>query len=312
VKISLKMDRFRQLYAFEKTIWGNNDYKAIVHFVNSLRKPDAVMKDAFPKAKFWKQKDHAWSHCSFELNPGHIASVGFGSIPGAKKRAYFEFNPSKLVDDGPVRLKTLLWHTLSLDTLAFTKDGHVGSAEIACDVEGASFDQYWFVDPGVRRSSTFYQSRGTVYLGALSSSHALTCYAKEKELLAKTGVELPHPILRIEAKIQPRSPLSIVALPTISNPFARLIVIDAKKLAATQTHHGLKPFRRALDASGDAQVAFFEASRRPHCSRVEIAERLSVCTADWWKPAAIWGEHCAGLIDWAKELNISWMSSKAA
>jgi hypothetical protein len=302
VEISLTMDKFRQLYSFEKHNWAETDYKQIVHFANSLRKPDPADKEDFPKAQFWKHKSHTWSYCSFELNPGHTACLGYGFIPSGQRRASFQLNPSKLTKEGLKRLTIFLWRTLSENTYAFVHNGHIGSAEIACDIEGASFGDFWFLDPSFRCSNTTYQARGTVYLGAQSSSHAITCYAKDKELLAKQGLHSPHPILRIEAEIKPPKPLALNALPTIPNPFANLIVVDAQKLAKTQTHHGLKPFRRALEASENAQFALHEASRFAKCSRNEICNRLQLCMPDWWNPEAIWSERSAGLIDWVKEL----------
>lgn len=131
-----------------------------------------------------------------------------------------EISPRKLSHDDLIDAKSF-FVVLGLDN--FWQTFKVASVEVAMDVR-IPFKEMAFLAPGVKTSRTDYLSDGTLYIGSLTGRRRFRLYDKGKHLKDMKGIEIDHPLTRIEAVHQGLG-IHLDELHTLENPFGRLLAV---------------------------------------------------------------------------------------
>ena len=288
----MRMDRYKHTYFFNNSPNGLNDYKQTNYCVNF-----GFIHEFDIPAKKWPHPKAPWTMCALEIGKHHTLCIGYGYTPGGQC-ATFAFNPAKLDDYGHTALNVCINGCLVEEMHAFKQYGHIGSAEIAIDVEGAEYFDYHYVDLQVRSSDSYFSQAGTSYLGAATSPRSIKCYSKSKELLEKHGVAGP-PILRIEATLVPTQKTKLLAMAGVNNPFASVVVLDHGALYSYKSSGQVIKLVKLMNQGMSAQEAYRSlVEGQPADYRKSLNHHLRMCAPTWWKPSEIWTEHAPGLVDW--------------
>ena len=134
-------------------------------------------------------------------------------------------------------------------------------------------------------------------LGAEKGARHFRVYDKRKERLEVAGVELGHPLLRIEATLLKPKQYRLKEMHLIDNPFLPLHVIDRHKLKNTKLPV-LSKFQSGLDfgMTPASCLSYFKSAERK-----ELFQVLPTVSPDWWEPAGIWKSY-PDAFDWVHQL----------
>lgn len=290
------MDKYRHVYSFNKSPHGEEEYERILEFVHHTC-TDGSLDGIFEGGKSWKHKSHAWSYGEVFLEGINPLVIGCGYTPTGQ-RSTFDFNPSKLTEHGLGKLKVALDLSLYNGLDSLLAYGNVGYSEIAVDISGAVYADYLFVDTRLRSDSAYYELLGTSYLGSKFGGREFAIYAKDKQMSDVFGVAATEPILRVEARLRPRTHLRLDQLPAISNPFEHLLLISKHALMAPKVHFELVRFRKAIVEQGlSAQGAYQAVAPKHPQERRNFIKRLAAMAPEAWNAAAIWAT-APSLLKW--------------
>lgn len=259
-----------------------DEHNCICEFVNGCKLP------VLAGSTFKKLKKVPWSYGSVPLSGNERMTIGFGYACGLM-RATFQFNQEKLGIEGRLKLFVHLDQLLRWGWLSLLLDGRIRDVEIAIDINGATFADYWFVDTRLTTADNSYEPYGTAYLGSKSSGRFLRIYDKAKQLKEKEGVHLDESRLRIEAQLRPGVALTLAQLPNQKSPFDSLIVIDKKALPVDEP--SVAAFIAAIKNHWlSAQSAYMLSANRKALRKI-----LAFCQPAWWQPQKFWASYSDSL-----------------
>jgi hypothetical protein len=298
VHVSMGMDKYRHVYSFNKSPHGKEEYYRILEFVNYTC-TDGSLGGIFEGGKSWKHKSHAWSYGKVFLEGTRPLVVGCGYTPTGH-RSTFDFNPSKITGYGLAKLKVALDLSLYTGLDSLLAYGNVGYTEIAVDITGLAYADYFFVDRRLRSDFAYYEPNGTTYLSSNLAARGFSIYAKDKQMSDVFGVAATEPILRVEARLRPRTHVRLDQLPAIGNPFEHLLLISKHALMAPNVHFELVRFRKAIVEQGlSAQRAYQAVVPKHPQERRNFIKRLAALAPEAWNAASIWAK-APNLLDWLK------------
>lgn len=276
------MDKVVLGYDFSKSLHGKDDYEGICYFVNST-----AMDQSFSKSNYWKSKKHAWSYGRFEIEAGVYITISFGYTPTGH-RARFQFNGNQLTQKAVCSMEAIMMCCLFSGWHGFLKNTHVTYVEFAYDVVGANFSDFVFLDSRARTSNNNFEGQGSAYRGSRSSGRHLLAYDKANQLKETKGINLDHPLLRIEARLQPKNRYTLSELPDLPNPFAPTTIVDRQALMSAALSGPAFIFRSHLSKGIDVQAAYQMATLGGASAKKEFANGIQQAVPAWWEPAEIW------------------------
>lgn len=202
-----------------------------------------------------------------------VATIMYGLHFGNPVLTY-QFNPSKLTDDGRWELNLLLEMTLPFEYATLYSQGVISRIEPFIDVLDVRHGDLVLLDTG-RRKTTLYET--TTYQGRRKSPLAATMYDKAKQL----GLDMLW--TRIEARIH-RDDLTLQDFVEsgIPNPFAPFLVVSAAALETVA-----KEWNRPQLVSEITQHGLKGGIKNSKARRA-ITLRLKEMTVPWWDPDHIW------------------------
>ncbi len=294
-QIALKMDKCTFGYAIKRSTVGGSDLDQIRWYIGELYR-----SDAFGEAKVWSSHKYKWTFASLKLSASKLR-IAYGCTRAGKVLS-FSFNPSKLTLCDLLALRVHLGFCLFLGSPAFVSNCHLIQCELAADIPGAYFGDYYYVDTRAKAHYDRYVSSGTSYLGAMSSGRRLAIYDKAKEQADRFGLTLSTQLLRIEARLRLKGSLGLDALREQSNPFGSLLPVDKKLLQDHRSDPCISSFARlVLDEQAPPQHAFNTVSARGPASRRLLKNRLKDLRPAWWSPDDLW-QNAPSALEWADSL----------
>jgi len=209
-----------------------------------------------------------------------VATVMLGLYWGNPVLTY-EFNPSKLTEDGVWELNLLFEMTLPFEYLTLYTQGVIKRIEFYIDITGIGYGDLVLLDTGRRKTSQYFD---TTYHGKRKSPLAATMYNKAAELKQQ------EPRTRIEFRVQHRDvTLQDLVESGITNPFEPFLVVPAAALETIADE--LKCPRLANDIR---KLGLYKATKNIH-ARKAITQRLKQMVVPWWNHDQIW-DHCRQML----------------
>jgi hypothetical protein len=215
-----------------------------------------------------------------------------------KPCVYFKFGSTKKgsiawVDFTPTKLDLDSW----IDTVFtcveifwgdFFQEFRIQNIELDMDIK-SPMEEFIFIAPKTRIENTYYQQKGSLYLGSKYSPNSFIIYDKQKQLYEKKHKVIPHSLTRIEARIR-RVNLPMSQLSTLDNPFKSILVIPLKRLTNIPLHKATTVFLDAIHSGRTGQEAYQEQGKEGRRALLQalsqMALRLGHC-----KSWGLWLQH---------------------
>lgn len=190
--------------------------------------------------------------------------------------AWVDFTPNKLDLDSWI---DTIYTCVEIFGEGFLQEFRIQNIELDMDIK-RPMEDFIFISPKTRIENTYYQQKGSLYLGSKYSPNSFIVYDKKKQLYEKKHKVIPHPLTRIEARIR-RINLPMSHLPALNNPFKSILVIPRKRLTNIPLHAPITAFLDAIQAGRTGQEAYQqqgkEARRMLLQALSQIALRLGHC-----------------------------------
>lgn len=286
--VTVTIDKVCIAYDYAQSPQGASELKQAGELMYSVKDGDIPGKVIRCKTAAITQIFVKYPHLAFRMGYGYC-----------RKRywAWVEFNPSKMDVNGLVQFGAHLSMLFDGAFSSLIKIGRLKRLDIAVDVVHAAHADYMFIDTGLSPGYNSQHFESTTYLGKKGSTRQMCCYDKRRELSEVHGTELPHELLRIEARVMNPKKYAVADFANFGNPFTSLIVVDRKKLVQASSKD-VSSFR-AMVASGVPADAAFKSF--PASQRKQLVKHLKELAPGWWCTDPIWSEYPASL-EWINEL----------
>lgn len=284
--VSLSIDKVGVRYAYPLTEQGHEERLQLNAFKKSL-----IAGDLGNPGQAWASSKHAMTNLSISLKGGSTLSIRYGYC-SKRQWSWLTFNPSRLTSIDYAELRAYMDMLFQQGWQTLWDHGDLARLDIACDVQ-ANVEDYLYVDQVLQVED----NHGTRYLGAMKGARHLRIYDKRKERIEVAGIDLGHPLLRIEATILKPKQHRFGEMLQVHNPFLPVHVIDRERLAASELAalnkiktgiaQGLTPVGCLAWHKGGERKAAFEA--------------LPAVAPSWWRPSDIWKSY-PETFDWVHAL----------
>lgn len=190
--------------------------------------------------------------------------------------AWVDFTPNKLDLDSWI---DTIFTCVEIFWGDFFQEFRIQNIELDMDIK-SPMEEFIFIAPKTRIENTYYQQKGSIYLGSKYSPHSFIIYDKQKQLYEKKHKVIPHSLTRIEARIR-RVNLPMSQLPALNNPFKSILVIPLKRLTNIPLNKPITAFLDALQAGSTGQEAYQQQGKEGRRALLQalsqIALRLGHC-----------------------------------
>lgn len=287
-KVSIGVDKVCIAYDYGKSPQAKTEHAQLLELVSSINAKEIP-------GKTWSVKGRPFTNVCIQLQDAPMfIRYGFAS---KRHWAWISFNPAKMSDYSLAEMNAYLT-TLYCDGVSTLQErARLKRLDIAIDVIGAKYQDHLYVDRRLTPGFGGFAAVGTTYLAPEQSTRQLCCYDKARELHAKSGISVPHDLLRIEARVMNAKKYGLCDLDKISNPFPSLWILD-RALAAKIEHPVVTSYLKVVSTGVGPQHAF--ASLHPSARKL-LAQHLHGLQPVWWQPKAIWNGYPKAL-NWMQVL----------
>jgi hypothetical protein len=280
-------DLVRLGYSVAASKWALNDRALIRNFFNHCKSGD------IPCHKQWTHKSTGWRYADVACDESERFTVGHGYAP--KETVTFQFNLRKLGPSGRLALKCTVDDCLIGGWAALVANGNFIKAEIACDVPGVEYFDYYYMDAHVRSGKYMYETLGTTYLGSPRSARQIVCYRKTAQLLHAGAAAAGGQLLRIEARLT-RNQMLVEQLLSIKNPFLPVLLVSRRSVSDSNSCIAFGRFRHLVRQQHyPAQRALEQVAAEDKRDRPLLVNALRALAPPWWSPAEVWSHVPAAL-----------------
>lgn len=243
---------------------------------NMVRIRDQIIEN-MPHTIWHEKGAYGWQthiHITSPNDGPAIATITLGSHWG-KPLLNYQFNPSKLTEDGRHTLNLLFTLTQPFEYLSLYRDGVVKHLECFIDLNEVSHDDLALLDRGRRKTK---HCDSTTYQGQRKGELVGTLYDK--------GRQIGHdaPLTRLEWRVQrPELTLEKFIEHGVANPLAAFMVVPNSALDEVAVGWPAYPeLARSIRDSG------LYGGIKNSNARKAITARLYDRTMPWWEPDILW------------------------
>lgn len=229
----------------------SRSFPSLTEFNNSLGR--AIYKRTIGELCYPKFKVSKYQTVFVKQYPLDESPCVYYKFGSTKKGAlaWVDFTPTKLDLDSWI---DSIYTCVEIFGDDFFQDFSIQNIELDMDIR-RPMEDFIFIAPKTRIENTYYQQKGSIYLGSKYSPNSFIVYDKQKQLYEKKQKVIPHSLTRIEARIR-RVNLPMSQLSTLDNPFKSILVIPRKRLTNIPLNKPITAFLDALQAGRTGQEAY--------------------------------------------------------
>lgn len=236
----------------------------------------------YPKFKVSKYQTIFVKQYPLDENP--CVYLKFGSTKKGAL-AWIDFNPNKLDLDSWI---DTIYTCVEIFGEDFLQEFRIQNIELDMDIR-RPMEDFIFIAPKTRIENTYYQQKGSIYLGSKYSPNSFIVYDKQKQLYEKKQKVIPHSLTRIEARIR-RVNLPMSQLSTLDNPFKSILVIPRKRLTNIPLNKPITAFLDAIQAGRTGQEAYQQQGKEGRRALLQALSQIAL-RLDHFKSWTSWLQH---------------------
>lgn len=274
IRIGIDKIRIRMDFASSK----DAEYVQIREWAKSVRRNEFGNKHSV-----WSKLGISQTCVSQRLDGGGTLFIRYGKHRG-RFRAWFEFNPSKVVI---AELEGRICTMLEKGMYSLFERGIVTYCEFAIDVPGAQIEDFVFLSRTHRQQDLGWIGNGGIYIGSRKHGELyFHIYDKQRQLREAENTEVVDSWLRIEARLSGKRRFPLCTILQLPSPFSSLLVLR-RSCVEQFIDDGLLGDLFAVN--GDPHEIQYQVSFLDGQKKKIVIDRLNNSEVEWWRPDVLWG-----------------------